>query len=121
MVEDVVYVALGVFLAGGTAVLLMSLGFSVWRNALGGAATVRERIEYYPAAQSIQLALQRLLRRWQAPQPVPLGGKDRADRPPTFADRLERWAARLAAAAKFDRLLPPRPTEFGLFVEMIRV
>jgi hypothetical protein len=34
-VEDVVYVALGVFLAGGTAVLLVSLAFSVWRNALG--------------------------------------------------------------------------------------
>jgi len=33
-VEDVVYVALGVFLAGGTAVLLVSLAFSVWRNVI---------------------------------------------------------------------------------------
>jgi hypothetical protein len=36
LVEDVVYVALGIFPAGGTVVLLMSLGFSVWRNAPGG-------------------------------------------------------------------------------------
>ena len=36
MVEDVVYVALGVFLAGGTAVLLMSLGFSVCATRRGG-------------------------------------------------------------------------------------
>ena len=97
-------------------VTLFPPGF--WRDVLGGTARVRERIEYYPAGQSIQLALQRLLRRWQAPQPMPLGGKDRSDRPPAFADRLERWAARVAAAAKFDRLLPPRPTEFGLFVEI---
>jgi len=101
-------------------VTLFAPGF--WRNALGGAATVRERIEYYPAAQSVQRTLQRLLRRWRAPHPMPLGGSTTPDHlAEKFADRLERWAARVAAAAGLDRLLPPRPTEFGLFVEMTRV
>jgi len=37
LVEDIVYVGLGVLLAGSVAVLLVNVGIAFWRNVAGGA------------------------------------------------------------------------------------
>lgn len=104
-------------------VTLFAPGF--WSRHLGDDAQVREQIELRTPAQSLQLMLRQLTQRhWRKPQPMPLressvsgsaGGAGARLR-----DRLERLAVRLAHAVSLDRFVPRRPTEFGIFIEMIK-
>lgn len=105
-------------------VTLFAPGF--WTKHLGADAQVHEQLELHTPAQSLQLRLRRLRQRhWRKPQPIPLR---ESNSPPRSSARLgarlwarlERLVVRLAHAAKLDRFVRPRPTEFGIFVEMTK-
>ena len=105
-------------------VTLFPPGF--WRSQFGDFAQVYERIEFCSNEQSSLIALRRLARRrWRKPMPLPLKESQQASVPaPRVGDILwrqfERVAGKVARNAGLARLSRLHPSEYGLFVEMVK-
>ncbi len=106
-------------------VTLFPSGF--WRRHFGDVALVSEDIEYCSAEQNLLIALRRLARRkWRKPVPIPLSESGRwiASSPPRSADaswrNLERAVRKVAPWTGLARFAPLHPSDFGLFVRMVK-
>ena len=105
-------------------VTLFPPGF--WEHQVSDLAEVHETIERLPSSESLRIAYrQRIGRTWRSPTPKPLqGGGTRGhswSQSPTGMTALaERVALKAARTLGLDRHCTPRPTDFGLFVELIR-
>jgi SAM-dependent methyltransferase len=105
-------------------VTLFRPGF--WRDRFGDMALVSEEIEYCSPEQNLVIALRKLAgRRWRKPVPMPLSESERLSAPPPrFADTLwrnfERVVGKLARSTGLLGLAPLYPSEFGLFVKMVK-
>lgn len=103
-------------------VTLYPSGF--WRRQFAALAQVSESIEYCDPRLNLRLGLRSLLgRRWRKSDPLAMSeSRSLLRRPPRTGDRLwnlfERGVAKAARFTRLDRLAPPRPAEFGLFVSM---
>jgi len=105
-------------------VTLFAPGF--WRDHFSDVAVVSEQIESCGPEQNLLLWLRRLARRrWRKPLPMPL--KDSETLPkatPNLGDRSWRAAERVldkaARLTGLNRFAPAHPTEYGLFVSMIK-
>ena len=97
-----------------------------WRNQFADVAQVYERIEFCSNEQSLLIALRRLARRrWRKPMPIPLKESQQPSAPPPrIGDmlwrQLERVAGKVARNAGPARLSRLQPSEYGLFVEMVK-
>jgi SAM-dependent methyltransferase len=105
-------------------VTLFPPGF--WRDRFGDAAIVSEKIEFCSPEQSLLIALRKLARRrWRKPVPLALKDSGRWSAPvPTFGDalslNLERVVRKAAQWTGLHRLAPLHPSEYGLFVQMVK-
>jgi SAM-dependent methyltransferase len=105
-------------------VTLFAPGF--WRDHFSDVAVVSEQIEPCGSEQSFLLWLRRLARRhWRKPLPMPLTDSENLPKaPPNLGDKSWRTAERvLGKAARLtglNRFAPTHPTEYGLFVTMIK-
>ena len=105
-------------------VTLFPPGF--WRNQFADVAQVYERIEFCSNEQSLLIALRRLARRrWRKPMPIRLKESQQPSAPPPrIGDmlwrQLERVAGKVARNAGPARLSRLQPSEYGLFVEMVK-
>jgi SAM-dependent methyltransferase len=105
-------------------VTLFPPGF--WRDRFGDVALVSEDIEFCSPEQNLLIALRRLARRkWRKPVPMPLKESERWSTPaPRFSDalwrNLERVARKVAPWSGLLGLAPLHPSEFGLFVQMVK-
>jgi SAM-dependent methyltransferase len=105
-------------------VTLFPPGF--WRDHFCEIARVRERIESCSYEQSFVTALRRLAGRgWRQPIPMPLKQSEQLPAPPaSLGDMLwrqfERVARKVARTTGLGRLCPWHPSEYGLFVEMVK-
>jgi SAM-dependent methyltransferase len=104
-------------------VTLFPAGF--WCDRFGDAA-VFEKIEFFSPEQSLLIALRKLGRRkWRKPVPLALRDSERWSAPvPTLGDalwlNLERLARKAAQWTGLHRLAPLYPSEYGLFVQMVK-
>jgi SAM-dependent methyltransferase len=105
-------------------VTLFAPGF--WRDRFSDVALVSEQIEPCGPEQSFLLWLRRLARRrWPRPSPMPLKDSEalpkatlkRGDRSWRTAERVLGKAARLS---RLNRFAPAHPSEYGLFVSMVK-
>ena len=105
-------------------VTLFPPGF--WRDHFGDVAQVSVDVEFYTAEQNLVIGLGLLARRkWRQPVPLPLKDSGRWSTPvPKFGDaawrNLERVACKAASLTGLHHLAPLHPSEFGLFVEMVK-
>jgi SAM-dependent methyltransferase len=105
-------------------VTLFAPGF--WNNHFGCAALVSEEVEFCSPRENFLIALRRRFRRrWRKPIPVSLRESERPATPaPRFADRFWRFleSALCRAAQRTGQLrrAPLHPSEYGLFVRMIK-
>jgi SAM-dependent methyltransferase len=105
-------------------VTLFPPGF--WRNQFSDAALVSEDIEFCSPEQNLLIALRKLARRkWRKPTPIPLKESERWSTPGSqFTDvlwrNLERVVRKVAPWTGLLGLAPLHPSEFGLFVEMVK-
>jgi SAM-dependent methyltransferase len=105
-------------------VTLFPPGF--WRSRFGDIALVSEEIEFCSREQNLLIALRKLARRkWRKPVPIPLKESERSSTPaPQFADvlwrKLERVVRKVAPWTGLLGLAPLHPSEFGLFVQMVK-
>lgn len=105
-------------------VTLFPSGF--WREHFGDIAQVSEEIEFSSPGQNLLIALRKLARRkWRKPVPLPLKESERwSTPPPRVADAvwryLERGVCKVAPWTGLLRLAPSHPTEFGLFLQMVK-
>jgi SAM-dependent methyltransferase len=105
-------------------VTLFRPGF--WRRYFSDVASVLEQIEGCSSEQNLIVALRKLAgRKWR--QPLTLALKDSEilpTRAPAFGDALwcnfERVMRKSAQLTGFHRLAPPHPSEYGLFVQMVK-
>ena len=100
-------------------VTLFPEGFFI--RQFSDVAEVRETAEAVSDQESLAIAL-RLWRgrRWVAPVPKSLSGPEgQAWSQPQSGGMLERVVTKLAAVTGLQRLAARRPSEFGLFVEMV--
>jgi len=105
-------------------VTLFPAGF--WRGQFSQLALVSEQIETCTPAQNFMIALRRVAhRKWRKPLPQAL--KDSKCWPvpiPKFGDavwrNLESGARKAACWTGLERLAPQHPSEFGLFVHMVK-
>jgi SAM-dependent methyltransferase len=95
-----------------------------WGQHFGHVAEVCEQVEHESPQQSFIIGLQKLAgRRWRKPVPISLNESNLPSAPPpAWSDMLWRNIARVVRRTGpligIYRLVPPRPTEFGLFVKM---
>jgi SAM-dependent methyltransferase len=105
-------------------VTLFPPGF--WRDRFGDAALVSEDIEFCLPEQGFLIALRKLTRRrWRKPMPLALKDSERWSTPaPSVGHALWlnlEWAVRKAAQwTGLHRLAPLHPSEYGLFVQMVK-
>jgi SAM-dependent methyltransferase len=105
-------------------VTLFPPGF--WRDQFGNVALVSEEIEFCSPEQNLLIALRRLARRkWRKPEPISLKESERWSTPsPRFGDdvwrHLERVVRKVAPWTGLLRLAPLHPSEFGLFIQMVK-
>jgi SAM-dependent methyltransferase len=105
-------------------VTLFPPGF--WRDRFGDVALISEEVEFCTPEQSLIIGLRRLARRkWRKPVPLSLKESQRWSTPaPKFGDavwrNLERVVRKIATWAGVLRLAPLHPSEFGLFVQMVK-
>ena len=103
-------------------VTLFPPGF--WRDRFGDAAQIDEAVECGSPEQNLLILLRRLgRRRWRKPVPMPLKASEQLSTPaPMLGDalwhNLERVVRKIAPWTGILRLVPPYPTEFGLFIKM---
>lgn len=105
-------------------VTLFPPGF--WHREFNAVADVYEEEEICAAERSVPLGLRKLFRRsWRKPVPISIGG-DSISPPATdrLGDRLwsffERAVRKAGRVTRLSRFAPKQPSEFGLFVKMIR-
>jgi SAM-dependent methyltransferase len=97
-----------------------------WRDCFGDTALVSEEFEFCSPEQNLLIALRKLAhRKWRKPMPLALKDSERRSTPaPTFGDvlwrNLERLVRKAAASTGVHRLAPLHPSEFGLFVQMVK-
>jgi hypothetical protein len=105
-------------------VTLFPPGF--WRKEFEAIADVYEEEEMCRSERSVTLGLRKFFRRpWRKPVPISMGensisppASDRmGDRLRSFFERAVRKAGRVT---RLSPLAPKQPSEFGLFVKMIR-
>jgi SAM-dependent methyltransferase len=105
-------------------VTLFRPGF--WSDRFGDIALVDEEVEFCSPEQNFLVALRRLAgRKWRKPVPMPLSESERFSAPPPqFADMLwrnfERAMRKIARSTVLPRLVPSCPSDFGLFVQMVK-
>lgn len=105
-------------------VTLFPPGF--WRERFSDAARVAEGVEFCLPEQNLLIALRRVAhRRWRKPMPLALKDSKRWSGPsPTFADtlwlNLERAVRKAGRWTGFHRWAPLYPSEYGLFVQMVK-
>jgi hypothetical protein len=105
-------------------VTLFPPGF--WRERFGDTTLVVEEEESCRPEQNLIISLRMLAgRRWRKPEPIALRDSERQSMPsPKFGDtawrNLERVARKGASWTGLDRLAPLHPSEFGLFVQMVK-
>jgi SAM-dependent methyltransferase len=105
-------------------VTLFPPGF--WRDRFGDTAVVSEDIEFCLPEQSLIIALRKLARRrWRKPIPLALKDSERWSAPiPTLGDalwlNLERAVRKAGQWTGLHRLIPSHPSEYGLFVQMVK-
>jgi SAM-dependent methyltransferase len=97
-----------------------------WRAQFGDVAQVEEEIENEAPYGNLTFALRKFAgRRWRPPQPVALeqSGKRPA---PSARGRdalwalIERAVRKVGIVTRLERLAPGHPSEFGLFVTMLK-
>jgi len=97
-----------------------------WREQFGNVALVSETIESCTDEQNLLIALRKLARRkWRKPLPMLLKESERRSAPaPQFMDVLwqnfERVVRKVAPWTGLLGLAPLHPSEFGLFVQMVK-
>jgi hypothetical protein len=95
-----------------------------WRSHFGRRSKVEETIEYEPPIRNALIGLRILTRRrWRKPVPIALEYSNRSSAPvPLPGDEMwnnfERVVRRVGPWTGLLALVPPRPSEYGLFVEM---
>jgi SAM-dependent methyltransferase len=99
-----------------------------WHDRFSDAAQIDQQIEFSSPDQNLFVLLRRLARRkWQKPLAIPL--KDSGRLAPTnprtghglrLRRNFVRAAGRVVSSTGLHRLIPRHPTEYGLFVEMIK-
>jgi SAM-dependent methyltransferase len=105
-------------------VTLFPPGF--WRKRFGDVAKVSEHIERRLPQENVLLALRRLMgRKWRHPVPIALKeSKASSQPPPAYGDaawrQLERVLRKGAPWVGLTRIVPSYPTEYGLFVRMVK-
>jgi SAM-dependent methyltransferase len=105
-------------------VTLFPAGF--WRDQLGEVALISEEVEFCTPEQSLIIGSRRLAgRKWTKPVPLSLTESQRWSTPaPKFGDaawrNLERVVRKIARWTGVLRLVPLQPSEFGLFVRMVK-
>jgi SAM-dependent methyltransferase len=102
-------------------VTLFPPGF--WRDRFGDAAVVSEKIEFCSPEQNLLIALRKSARRrWRKPVPLALKNSERWSAPvPTLGDALWLNLERLVRkAVGLHRLAPLHPSEYGLFIQMVK-
>src|SRR5262249_2583770 len=105
-------------------VTLFPPGF--WCDRFGDAALVSEKIESCSPEQTLLIALRKLTcRKWRKPVPLSLRDRERSSAPvPTLGDalwlNLERVVRKAAQWTGFHRLVPLHPSEYGLFIQMVK-
>jgi SAM-dependent methyltransferase len=98
----------------------------LWRARLSDVAVVSEKIEFCSPEHSLLILLRKLAgRKWRKPMPLALRDSERWSAPvPTFGDavwrKLERVVRKAAQWTGLDRLAPLHPSEYGLFVQMVK-
>jgi SAM-dependent methyltransferase len=97
-----------------------------WCDHFGDVALVSEEIEFCSPEQNLIIALRKLARRkWRKPMPLALKDSEHWSTPaPAFGDafwgNLERVVRKAAQWTRLDRLAPLHPSEYGLFVQMVK-
>jgi SAM-dependent methyltransferase len=97
-----------------------------WRDRFSDVALVSEHIEFCLPEQSLLIALRKLARRrWRKPMPLALRDSERWSAPvPTISDavwlNLERAVRKAGQWTGLHRLVPLHPTEYGLFVQIVK-
>ena len=105
-------------------VTLFPPGF--WRQQLSDVADVVEEIEMVPHGQALAIGLRRLFRhRWIEPQAWPMRADGKREHSWSQQKSLtwqlfERGISRTAQGTGLATFAPQRPTDFGLFVSMVR-
>jgi SAM-dependent methyltransferase len=105
-------------------VTLFPPGF--WRNQFSDVALVQEEVEFCAPEQSLIIGLRRLAgQKWRKPVPLSLTESQHWSRPsPKVGDAtweyLERIVRKLAPWTGLLRLAPLQPSEYGLFVHMVK-
>lgn len=97
-----------------------------WRSRFSDVAIVHENIECRPPDQNSVVFLRRVMRRrWRKPVPIRLQDSERWSAPiPTFWDplwkNLERVVRKIGFWTGLDHRIPSYPSEYGLFVQMVK-
>ena len=97
-----------------------------WRDHFGDVAFVSEEIEFCSPEQNLLIALRKLARRkWRKPMPLALKNSEHWSAPaPMFGDvlwqNLEGIVRKAARWMGLDRFAPVHPSEYGLFVQMVK-
>jgi SAM-dependent methyltransferase len=105
-------------------VTLFPPGF--WRDRFVDVALVCEKTESCAPEQNLLIAMRRLGRRkWRKPVPMPLRESECWSGPAsTFGDvlwqNLERAVRKTSQLMGLHRLAPSHPSEYGLFVQMVK-
>ena len=105
-------------------VTLFPPGF--WCDHCGDVASVSEKIEFCSPEQNFLVALRKLARRkWRKPMPIPLSESERWSTPsPALTDvpwcSFERVLRKVAPLTGLSHVAPLHPSEFGLFVKMVK-
>ena len=105
-------------------VTLFPPGF--WRDRFGDTAVVSEKIEFCSPEQSLLIALRKLAhRKWRKPVPLALRESERRSAlAPTLGNalwlNLERVVRKATRWTGLHHLAPLHPSEYGLFVQMVK-
>lgn len=105
-------------------VTLFPPGF--WKQQVSDLAEVRETVETLPPTESLRMAYrQHVGRTWRSPIPQRLQGDGTrghswSQAPTGLTALAERAALKVARTLGLEQRCSPRPTDFGLFVELIR-
>lgn len=97
-----------------------------WGDCFSDAAEIDEQIEFCSPNDNLRMALRKLAgRKWRQPAPISLSESGRWSTPAPKATgstyrALARLVTRSAAWTGLDRFAPRYPTEYGLFVQMIK-
>jgi SAM-dependent methyltransferase len=97
-----------------------------WTRQFSDSASVSEEMELLPSDRALLIGLRRLFgRRWR--KPIPKSLKCARGRGHSWSQQaggvwhlFERSILKVGLLARFSALMPKRPSDFGLFVTMVR-